>query len=570
MSSNIENINKIPFTSILNKLGYFENSWYKLQGNRIKMIDWWKVTGGWNGDLDRWFLKCNSGKKPWRFEGDRISMVQDKFGITKAEAITWYEEHFPNDLEKKKTFSSPTVKDEWWKLGQLSQEQITYLHSRKIKHSLIKDEVRSYMGSIALPIYSENKTMVSYQWRNIGETSKKNRYRLLPWHPAKGLFANWLTVNPDEEVFVVEGMTDYLTLRQFTTQVVGLVSKDNGIEEIKALKNRYRFILIPDEDEAWKQSLEKLSSLNLWVLSLSQYEDENIKDVNDLWITSLASWLDADMFIKMLSEDAKRPLTNIEQALEKAIRNRQNVWWKIGDKTFDWATGWITPWTTMLINWASGQGKTTIANWIMQNMLKQKKKIAFFSLETDAWKMLAQILGYHFWVNWRKEIYPKIEKYLADFWPENLKDLMLFDDVRTLDDIEHAIIENKIDIAFIDYAQIMDWLPWTVMKEKMGNYAKRVQQIARDTYTAMISLSQIPKSEEHDKPVVYRSPMEAMALKSASDTMINVWIYQGKHKIAFVKCKEWDDGAWGTEYDSDWNKDTWQIYIFKDETTSSF
>ena len=63
------------------------------------------------------------------------------------------------------------------------------------------------------------------------------------------------------------------------------------------------------------------------------------------------------------------------------------------------------------------------------------------------------------------------------------------------------------------------------MKEQMGEYAKRSQQIARDTYTAMISLSQVPKHEEHNTPVLYRTPMEAMALKATADTMINVGVY---------------------------------------------
>jgi len=55
----------------------------------------------------------------------------------------------------KKSLES-TLDSEFNALPELTNEQIDYLHRRKIKPSLIKNELKNYMGSIALAIKSAN------------------------------------------------------------------------------------------------------------------------------------------------------------------------------------------------------------------------------------------------------------------------------------------------------------------------------------------------------------------------------------------------------------------------------
>lgn len=574
--SNIPKILSLDIRDVLNKLWYFPDKDYIVQWNNIKMKENWRVTWWWNWQI-RWkdwcgFLKCNSWKKPWRFEWDVLKMVQDKLNISQAEAITWFENNNFGLTKKNKKEEKNIVIEKWSSLEWLTDWQIEYLLERLIDYNLVKEHVKNFDWSIWLQIVSENWNKQSIQWRNHLSKNKKDRYRILEGTSAKGLFADFKNIDKDSEVYLVEWMTDYLTLAQFTPNVIGLVAKWNWIEEIKALKNKYKFIFIPDNDLGGEETLEKLAEVNMWVFSISSYEENwvELNDVNDFWNYCKRNHLDWDDMLKIFKDECKRPLTNIQMALKKAIRNREHVWRLTGEKTFDWATWWIVPWTTFLINGPSWQGKTTWAMWILMKMLKQWKRIWFFSQETDTGKMLAQVLWYNFWKNRRKHIYPKVEYYLEQYWEKNLDWLLLYDDVRTLDDIEKIIKEEKLDIAFIDYAQIVDWLPGSSPKEQMWEYAKRAQQIARDTYTCMISLSQTPKSEEVNVPVLYRSPMEAMALKAAADTMINVWIYNWQHMIWFVKCKEWDDDAWRKEYETTRDKNTWEIWIFKDEQISEW
>jgi hypothetical protein len=61
-------------------------------------------------------------------------------------------------------------------------------------------------------------------------------------------------------------------------------------------------------------------------------------------------------------------------------------------------TAWLWRWKTMLINWPSWQGKTTLSLHIQRCLLKNTKmKVFYYSLETDVWTQLCQTLAF---LNW--------------------------------------------------------------------------------------------------------------------------------------------------------------------------
>ena len=104
------------------------------------------------------------------------------------------------------------------------------------------------------------------------------------------------------------------------------------------------------------------------------------------------------------------------------------------------------------------------------------------------------------------------------------------------------------------------------MQSKMLQAIRWLQRISIDKHTAVICLSQVSKWEDQ-KPVLYRTPMESQYIKSAGDTFINVWTYQWKHKIAFIKNKYWMSKYKNTEHDTAWDEKTGNISIFQDFDT---
>lgn len=568
MKSNKDKINNIPIIEVLNKLWYYENTHFKIHWNNIRMFDnQWKQSDWWIGSISENRLFCKSWLKDWRFEWDVIWIIKWAKNIEAAEAIKWAEDAF--NIEKvsmEPKSNKPSIWAKFNSLPELNEEQIEWLKGRWIEYNKhIKAVAKNNNWAISTAIKTEWWIIRWFQWRKIwANIDKKFRYQIEKW--SEDWIFSYLPLLEKKVIFVVEGMTDFYTLVQFWINVIWIVSATAWIQYLKSFDKKYELIYIPDNDEAWIKSIETFerAKINYWKYILSNF-NENIGDLNDLWNWFIKSWEDKKAFLSELYEESEKPLTNIELALKDAIKRRVNKWIMTWEPTFDWATGWINLWTTILINWPSSQGKTTWAMWILMKMLKQGKRVWFFSMETSTWKMLAQILGFHFWKNWKKEIIPNIEKYLSDYWKENLSNLYLYNDRKKLDLIKETIIEEKLEIVFIDYAQLVQWLEGKAMKEKMDYYAREIQQIAQDTYTATISLSQVSKSESLNTPVIFRTPKEAWALMEASDTFINVWTYQWKHKVAFLKCKEWDDDAWHTEHDTDWDKATWEIKIFNDK-----
>jgi DNA primase len=53
-------------------------------------------------------------------------------------------------------------------------------------------------------------------------------------------------------------LIDFLSLRQYDTNVVGLKSAESGIEEVVRLSKDFNIIFCFDNDEAGKKTIEKL------------------------------------------------------------------------------------------------------------------------------------------------------------------------------------------------------------------------------------------------------------------------------------------------------------------------
>ena len=570
MNSNKDKINSLPIIDVLNKLGYHEGTHYKIVWNNIRMFDsQWKVSDWWIGSISQNRLFCKSWLKSWRFEWDIIWIIKWAKNIEAWEAITWAENAFNiNKVSFKAQKNS--LWDKWNKLPPLNDEQISFLKERGIEYNkYIKAIAKNNNWAISSPIKSEWWNINAIQSRRIWNVDKKFRYQIeKDWEDGSWIFMS--IPKPDEKrMYVVEGMTDLYTIAQFWENVIWIVSATAWVQYIKAFDTKYNLIYIPDNDEAWLKSVEAFdkNKIKYSKFSLSKFGD-NIGDVNDAWKMATNMWLDWKAFLEKIYNWCERPLTNIELALRKAIRNR-DVWsWKTGDKVFDEATWWITPWSVMIINGLSWEGKTTTVDWIITSLMKYNKKIAFCSIDDDVGKMLAMFLGRHFRKNWIKEIYPEIEKYVDEYWRDKFDNFLLYDNINNLEWFEQLIKEENLDILIIDYIQVIENLPWKDMQAKMLAAIRGLQRLSIDMHVAIICLSQVAKWEDQ-KPVLYRTPMESQYIKSAWDTFINVWIYGWKHKIAFIKNKYWNTKYKQTEHDTYWDEKTGKISIFADFDTIS-
>ena len=399
------------------------------------------------------------------------------------------------------------------------------------------------------------------------EAGEKYRFRI---EKDKDNDWDWIFINiPNKEekiIYIVEGLTDFWTLAQFWVNVIGLVSWLVWISFLKDFHKSYELIYISDNDETWEKSYKKL--LDEWIkFHHYKIDIEDINDINDFRIYSSKMWLSWKEFLEEIYDNADRPLTNIQKAIMKAIENRTMWRRKIGDSVFDQATWGIIPWSLMIINWFTWEGKTTTLDWISKKLTEvHNRKVAYCSMDDDTGKMLAMFLWRKFNKDWNSEVYPNIEKYVKEYWEDKFNNFLFYDDIRTIDDFTELVEEEKIDVLIIDYIQIIQGLPWKDKKNQMIYASEQLQIIAKKYRCAVICLSQASMGEVN-KPVIQRNPNESFMIRATADTFINVWVYEWKHKIWFVKNKYGSTKYKFTEHDTTWNEKTWDISIFQDFNT---
>ena len=560
--SNIDKINNIPFQDVLLKLGFIEWHHYITKGDVIYMKDWWRLTDWWRGSIKWWFLKCHSWLKPWRFEWDRLKIIKDLYNLDDAWAFSWYETNFNLPTTNNRKSNTNPIKEKWeneWK--ELSPPSIEFLSKRAIDYDKVKNEVKEFNSWIWWRIQSLGLEIQALQTRNLNPLAEKSsRYRIEAWPN----WAKWLFISDydkDDKVFyIVEWFTDYLTLKQFKKNVAWLVSATAWIEYVKELSNRFEIIFIPDADEAWDKAIElfKENKIRFWLYDISEFG----KDVNDAWVLLKEQWVTPEIFISSIYEDAEKPKKNLELAFDKA-KKILNAWSiKIWNAVFDKMTWGLWRWKTMLINWPSGQWKTTLSLHIITQIITNNPeiKVNYYSLETDIWTQLCQIL----WFIYNKPfeyILNNIDNYRKDL--PKLAKLDIFDDIRTFEDIKSHITLTWPDVAIIDFAQKVR-IDWKDEKEKMINYAQWMQDFAIDNgNVSIISLSQTAMNN-YTTPILQRTPKDSWALFESSDTTINVWRDENwQWVVAFLKTKNiWAKG-WYTVCPTKYDFNTWEYLIFE-------
>lgn len=505
-------INEINLEEILMKL------WIKYKRNWpvLSLYDRWKLTDWWKADLSKWIVTDFSEKGRWTW--DRISFVEQYLSCSTAQAIAWYEDNFniKKSNMQKANISNP-IKDKWDELGPLKEEQVKYLEWRWIDYSLVDGIVKDNNGKICLPIRSVDGRIKSLQSRAI--TDAEQRYSIEKNTDADWLFFDWL--NTDKKaIVIVEWFTDFLSLRQFTTNVVWLVNAKNDwqIDYIKLLGQKYKIYFIPDNDEAWQATIKKFK--DKWIkFSLFKLENYWVKDINEI-IVNFWVW---EWILDMIFNDSEKPISNMKMALEKARaykklykENDWHLWFTTGYPLIDKYTDWFIKWKTYLIMAYSNQWKTRFAYSLIRNMIEQKKKVFFYSLEIDTWMLFLELV-------WAIEKKNK-QQIVNELDTIDLGDLEeyveVYDDIRKLEAIELHIQNEKPDVVFIDFLQNVEHSGQEY--EKMTDIAIRIQKLAILTGTTIISLSQV-SNESRFNEWNDMMPKWSWALFASSDVIFSLW-----------------------------------------------
>ena len=392
---------------------------------------------------------------------------------------------------------------------------------RNKKALLVKEKgfkwiVKNYRNGIWCLVYK----LWSPKWLRARTLNKE----WMRFFSASGYEWDWIYMHELDEtkdyIIVVEWLIDFLTLRQYDTNVIWLVTALVWYDDIKELSNKYKIIICPDNDESWYQWLEQLKWYDYSLFNVWAYWD--YKDIWDFYQEHKS----VDI-IDVIKENAKEilPINTTFDWLDMMLKTISERW-QLG---IDWPLddiykkcSWVIAWKVYTI-WAySNIWKSKIAYYHAQYFLKQWLKVLFVNLEVSAEFCLAEIVNSYYNSKWEEE-WKWFNKDRSKF-----RNLIIRDDLFELESILRTIESSKCDICIIDFVQNIQ-VKWSKWYEKNAEIAIWLQRTAIKTWTTIYNLSQVANQTAKD-------------IWNWSDTIISLkwaWEYTASSDVIFI-LKKWE------------------------------
>lgn len=483
------------------------------------------ITSGWRFNVNKNIVHDFSKDRP---SGDTFWFVKMYLNISDdKDVFHWFDENFHTGTDQKKPVSLI-----WSWLETLQDKHKEYLKSRGIEYEKVKDFVKLYNNGIACLVY-EWEIPRGINARTLS-TDHNRRFTALSGYSTKWVYKYKLDTNKDY-VIVVEGLMDFLSIRQDETNVIGLKSAESGIEDIIKLSEKYKIYYVSDNDEAGKKSLEKLKGIKYKWFDISQFD---AKDVNELLINGWGAF-DLSELIIQYSEYVAPISSTIKkfEKLQQIIMTQGKLW-------FDWPfeelydlCSWVIPWKVYTIGAYSNTGKSKLAYHHIWYFLEQWKSVAMISLEVDEGMCFGNIASNRDWIHWSELI--KWKKPIYD----NYKDLIIRDDLFDLNKIVDFIKWCNCDIVFIDFVQNIHAKGSAY--ERNALIAQTIQRTAIETNTTIYSISQVSNATGRD----LKKDMDTLpTLKwageyyASSDVIMMMNRVDNKIILHLVKNKYWPVG----------------------------
>lgn len=472
--------NKIPIDEILLTL------WIKTFSkgeNEIGLMEWDTKTDGWSANTLENFVTDFVGK--WRPQWPAFSFVKEFLKLDDKKTFEWFDRNFearkPLTVNQKKPVIQ--IRKE---LPPVSIKQQEYLSSRWIKYESIADLVKDYNGSIACLVY-EKGIAVWINARRI-DGDEKNRFTALSWYSTSGIYY-WGIDKSKNYLIVVEGLIDFLTLKQYETNVVALKSLESGYEDIIRLAQNYKIMMVFDNDGKEEKAKKKLQGIKYSFFDWSAIEQLwfECKDTNDL------HWVIEDEVIEsiMMFQIEQTPiLGTIEKYKERQaiIKERWKLWDDWPYIIYDFTQGIVK--NKVYTIWAfSNTGKSKFAYSHVPFFLRQGKKVLYISLEESDVDMFSNIACAYY----NHQLY---EQGSLKVKTQDFQNLVCIDSCFTLSEIKEAVTLHKPDIVFIDYIQAI--YEKGTQYEKWALVALGIQRMAIENECTIFSLSQLSNTSIKD------------------------------------------------------------------------
>lgn len=243
-----------------------------------------------------------------------------------------------------------------------------------------------------------------YVGRSIDPATPKAYSKLNPKGGSPGIFnAKALYAQEIQEIFVVEGAFDALSVIELQGQAIALSSANNGAKLLKQLQERptdKAFIICFDNDKTptTKQRVQQAAAglcedlqqagYKAITFDISKYCCEGEKDLNDILQhdRSRAAAAIQDATTEIRKDELSRFFDKIQTEAYKPYKTEQPFFDEL-------LGGGILRQTLLLLMAAPGTGKTTLCQQIAEAMAAHRKPVLYLCFEMSREQMLAKALS---------------------------------------------------------------------------------------------------------------------------------------------------------------------------------
>lgn len=466
------------------------------------------------------FVKDFSGK--WRAQWWPFAFVRSFMRLSDADTYVWFEDKFPSVKPKQENWTyKKTVKQVRNELQDLSDTQKEYLKWRWIDYWKVKEFTKNYNWWIACMIHQKNMP-VGINARTLSQDHTK-RFTALSWYSTAWIYQHNID-RKKKYLYVVEWLIDFLTLRQFETNVIGLKSAESWIDEVIELSKEYEIRIIFDNDDSGTHTKEKLKNIKYKFFNWNSTGEYSGKDINDFYKNI---WFD-DLIIGyiewyMIEEVPILSTIDKFRSRQKLIKEQWSLWIKWPYPFFDYTQGIVRK-KVYTIGAFSNTGKSKLAYNLASEFLKMWLKVLYVSIEEWEEDMFGNIACAY-------QNHSLLHLDTIEIKDNNYYNLVLSDTSRKTTDIDIAIKQHKPDIVFIDYVQ---WLmgKWSSY-EKNAEIALSIQTMTIENNITTINLAQLSNSAMKDN--ITGTNWNIVLLKWA-------WEYYAASDVIFILARDEQTG----------------------------
>lgn len=192
----------------------------------------------------------------------------------------------------------------------------------------------------------------------------------------------------------------------------------------------------------------------------------------------------ADLFIQKNQWDTYEDLVDKYENLRERYHKLWWLWEPSAYKKLDEYHKWVIPWTVQTIVAYSNVWKSSFAYSLIVDLLKRGKKVTIFSNEVTSDMLFSLLIKYYYNSSFDSVMRPEYV-----FEPSDFRNLVIYDNVINLQEIDMLTKHSDADSVFIDFIQNVE-CEWKWEYEVMTKVAKGIQRLAIATNKTIFSISQ--------------------------------------------------------------------------------